>query len=90
MAFIDSFAPFVEPGNARIKVPFFTPATLLESIEKGVRFCPYDRIASSIPGIFLSIMDAKASGVTSLDDNPVPPVKITRFVFCSIWAMAVD
>lgn len=39
-------------------------------------------MASSIPGILLSKIGSKASGVTSLKDNPVPPVKMTRLLSC--------
>ena len=39
-ASIDSEAPLVDPGNARTNVLSFTPATLLDNIENGVRSWP--------------------------------------------------
>ena len=78
---MDSVAPLVDPGRANINVSPFTPATLRDSIEYGVRSWPKLLAASAMPGISRSSNGEIASGVTSLGDRPVPPVRMIRSVF---------
>ena len=63
-----------EPGSVMIKVRPDTPATALDTTERGVDSSPLRQNALTTPGSSRSRYGVTASTVRSSSDNPVPPV----------------
>ena len=78
-------APYIikiEPGNAKIYLPFANTAQALDCIaDVPTVFKLIFLKTSPNPGICLSEISSIASGVISLPVNPVPPVVITTSIF---------
>ena len=73
-----SMQAFGLPGRLMMSVfPRMTDAAR-EIIACGVIFSDAARIASAMPGTFLSATASVASGVVSLGEQPVPPVVSMR------------
>lgn len=61
-----------------ISVFFLVTLTPLDNMARFVIVIDPARIASAIPGTFLSATAKVASGVQSLGESPVPPVVMIR------------
>ena len=77
-----SVTPPDDPGNANIYLPLASIAHALDCIEEVPTVCKLTVLKTSPnPGICLSAISSKASGVISLPVSPVPPVVIITSIF---------
>ena len=77
-----SVTPPDDPGNANIYLPLASTAHALDCIEEVPTVSKLTFLNTSPkPGICLSAISSKASGVISLPVSPVPPVVIITSIF---------